>query len=276
MAVRIFNLVSVTAVAGIFLLFITLWNLQARPGYQDLVRFVNDTTLHRSSGKVGSAIKRPSFTEIATKYGTDKVTTHHYNYMYEKYLEPMRDRPLKMLEIGLGCDMSYGPGASYHTWLEFFPNVDMYYIEFDAKCVEKWAQNITNVRIFTGDQADTAFLHRFIAQSGGGFDIIIDDGGHTMNQQIVSLNILYDIVLPGGIYFCEDLATSYDAHYGATEGQRTMMQMIGEMLHDLNTNLSHGPPQKNAVSSQVRSIECGEEICAFFKKDLEKTEVKNA
>lgn len=95
-----------------------------------------------------------------------------------------------------------------------------------------------------------------------------------MNQQIVSLNTLYDIVLPGGIYFCEDLATSYEAGYGATEGAKTMMQMIGEMMHDLNTNLQHGPPQKNLVSSQMRSIECGEEICAFFKKELEKTEIK--
>lgn len=39
---------------------------------------------------------------IARKHGTDKVTTHHYDAMYDKYLEPLRDRPLKMLEIGLG------------------------------------------------------------------------------------------------------------------------------------------------------------------------------
>lgn len=25
--------------------------------------------------------------------------------MYEKYLEPVREKKLKMLEIGLGCDM---------------------------------------------------------------------------------------------------------------------------------------------------------------------------
>lgn len=30
--------------------------------------------------------------------------------MYEKYLSSYRDTPLKMLEIGLGCDMNYGPG----------------------------------------------------------------------------------------------------------------------------------------------------------------------
>ena len=95
---------------------------------------------------IRSYTSRPSFLDIASKFGTDKVTTHHYNYskqstlhqsiaspkqltgrytVYEKYLEPIRDRKLKMLEIGLGCNMNYGPGASYHTWLEFLPNVDL-------------------------------------------------------------------------------------------------------------------------------------------------------
>ncbi|KAF4628041.1 hypothetical protein G7Y89_g10111 [Cudoniella acicularis] len=288
MAVRIFNLVSVTAICGIILLFTTLWNLQSRTGYLDLLRLSNETGVNDKTSididiedgveaNLNATIEeaqlksRPSFTEIGRKYGTDKVTNHHYNYMYEKYLEPMRDKPLKMLEIGLGCDMDYGPGASYHTWLEFFPNVDMYYIEYDAKCVEKWAVNVTNAKIFTGDQGDPAFLHSFVAQSGGGFDIIVDDGGHHMEQQIHSLNILFDIVLPGGIYFCEDLGTSYDiAHGGNTPGRKSMMQMIAELLNDLNTNIWLGPTQINEVASQMRSLECGEEICAFFKKELER------
>ncbi len=194
--------------------------------------------------------------------------------VYEKYLEPIRDKPLKMLEIGLGCNMAYGPGKSYYTWLEFLPNVDLYYIEYDAACVEKWAQNMTDVKIFTGDQANVDFLNTFIASSGGGFDIIIDDGGHTMNQQMTSLNTLFPIVKPGGIYFCEDLATSYLEGYGATEGQKTMMEMVGELLHDLNAGLWGAPERKNKVGEQMRSVECGEEICAFFKKELERTEIR--
>lgn len=67
--------------------------------------------------------------------------------VYEKYLEPIRDKPLKMLEIGLGCDMTYGPGKSYYTWLEFLPNVDMYYIEYNKECVEKWSQVISQLPI---------------------------------------------------------------------------------------------------------------------------------
>jgi hypothetical protein len=60
--------------------------------------------------------------------------------VYEKYLGPIRDKPLKMLEIGLGYNMDYGSGKSYYTWQEFLPDVDLYYIEYDRACVEKWAQ----------------------------------------------------------------------------------------------------------------------------------------
>lgn len=47
----------------------------------------------------------PSFYEIAQGHGTDKVTSHHYEEMYEKYFAPLRHKKIKMFEIGLGCDM---------------------------------------------------------------------------------------------------------------------------------------------------------------------------
>lgn len=36
------------------------------------------------------------------------VQDHAYQYVYSKYLSQMANEPLLMLEIGLGCDMSYG------------------------------------------------------------------------------------------------------------------------------------------------------------------------
>ena len=47
----------------------------------------------------------PSFFEIAQGHGTDKVTSHHYEQMYERYFPALRHKKIKMLEIGLGCDM---------------------------------------------------------------------------------------------------------------------------------------------------------------------------
>jgi hypothetical protein len=59
----------------------------------------------RSSSGDESTFKRPNFEQIARKYGTDKVTTHKYQSMYDKYLSDIRDDQLKVLEIGLGCNM---------------------------------------------------------------------------------------------------------------------------------------------------------------------------
>jgi len=87
MAGKIFNLVSVSAVIGIFFLFTTLWNLQSRdPLYSELVvpanvsatRLANATTT--TSEVPEPTATRPSFLEIAIKHGTDKVNPHHYNF----------------------------------------------------------------------------------------------------------------------------------------------------------------------------------------------------
>lgn len=45
------------------------------------------------------------FEEVALKYGTDKVTSHKYQFMYDKYLRDFHGKPIKLLEIGLGCNM---------------------------------------------------------------------------------------------------------------------------------------------------------------------------
>ena len=43
-------------------------------------------------------------TSLANLYGTDKGTGprgHHYTRIYSELLEPLRDRPIRILEIGL-------------------------------------------------------------------------------------------------------------------------------------------------------------------------------
>jgi hypothetical protein len=185
--------------------------------------------------------------------------------MYTKYLQPMRDQPLKMLEIGLGCDMNYGPGKSYYTWLEFFPHVELYYIEYDAECAAKWTDKTMGATIFAGDQSNVTFLEEFIASTGGDFDVIVDDGGHTMRQQIVSFETLFPAVRPGGIYFCEDLQTSYDVNYGGGENMKgTMLETIKGSLD----NLILGRPANVGAWTAVAGTDCMREICAFSKKEL--------
>jgi len=54
---------------------------------------------------------------LADKYGSDKGSLkHNYTEHYFKYFEPIRHRPLNILEIGVD------KGASIEMWLDFFPS----------------------------------------------------------------------------------------------------------------------------------------------------------
>ncbi|TVY37583.1 8-demethyl-8-alpha-L-rhamnosyl tetracenomycin-C 2'-O-methyltransferase [Lachnellula cervina] len=244
------------ALAFIVLIFLaTLWhgrdNLPQRP-------------MSYIKGKLPLAV-RPSFFEIADSHGTDKVQAHHYEQMYEHRLAPFRDKKIKMLEIGLGCSMVYGPGASYYTWLEYFTNVDLYYIEYDAACAKQWANKTHDATIFAGDQASVPFLQEFLAETGGDFDVIIDDGGHTMDQQRTSLSVLWPHVKPGGVYFIEDLATSYIPMFGGdVDKADTMMGDLKSMLDDMNRVAGHA--DKSPISKDIVSLEYTQECVALTKR----------
>ena len=75
------------------------------------------------------------------------------------------------------------------------------------------------IKIFIGDQADKTFLRRLTREIPR-IDILIDDGGHTMEQQINTFEVMYPHIAPHGIYLCEDIHTSYLKSYGGGYGKR--------------------------------------------------------
>jgi hypothetical protein len=69
------------------------------------------------------------------------------------------------------------------------------------------------MEIFIGDQEDRRFLQE-LADSVGPIQILIDDGGHTMRQQIATFEVMYPAVSTPGVYVVEDLHTSYWKKWG--------------------------------------------------------------
>jgi hypothetical protein len=83
-----------------------------------------------------------SFHNLGMKYQTDKVTYHHYDPMYEKYVRKYVGTNITILEIGLGCGMSYGPGASAYLWRTYLgPLASIHFLEYDRGCGEDWYKN---------------------------------------------------------------------------------------------------------------------------------------
>ena len=226
---------------------------------------------------VGFYSPKSLFLSLAQKYGTDKVSMHNYDVMYTKYLSRVRREVKKILEIGLGCNMAYGPGASARLWRDYLPRATIFEAEYDAQCVKAWSREISelNVTTLVGDQSDTATLKKWIRDSGGEFDVIIDDGGHTNMQMYNSFIVLFSHALkPGGIYFIEDLLVSRGPAWVDGDQQHVMADVIKDWIEHLMVGepkwssgsipVSHYD-SKFASPPGIKSIDCFLSACAIIK-----------
>ena len=105
-----------------------------------------------------------------------------------------------MLEIGIGCDMPQGVGASIPLWRQYFDCGRLIEFEFNRACALGFNASLDGLVV--GDQSNVADLARALAL--GPFHVIIDDGGHTVKQQLASIVHLFPSLPPGGLYFMED------------------------------------------------------------------------
>jgi cephalosporin hydroxylase len=122
-----------------------------------------------------------------------------YFEIYEKHFSKFKNKKIKILEIGIEN------GGSLAMWKQYFgKGTEVVGIDINSKC-KKFEEE--GIKIYIGDQANEIFLAHVIGMEGG-FDIVIDDGGHLMTQQITSFNILYESVRDSGVYLCEDTGTS--------------------------------------------------------------------
>ena len=161
--------------------------------------------------------------------GTDKASFGYYT-MYGKYLAHAAHaagRKFKMLEIGLGCTMHYGPGKSVEMWRQYFgaDRLELHELEIDAACVARWSAELraNGTTAHAGSQTSTADLKRLLVAAGvrpaaaperrgdGQFDMIVDDGLHTAHAQQAAFAYLFPRALrPGGLYAIEDVRTAYE------------------------------------------------------------------
>lgn len=129
----------------------------------------------------------------------------HYFEIYERHFAPYRHRPIRLLELGVLH------GGSLQMWRAYFgPEAQIVGVDINPECAQLAEPG---VEIVIGDQGDPA-THRALRDRFGTFDIVIDDGGHRMDQQVTTFRELYPAVNLGGVYLVEDLHTSYMPNWG--------------------------------------------------------------
>ena len=142
--------------------------------------------------------------DLTFKYDVDALELG-YTQHYDQLLSDVTNDFTKVLEIGVET------GRSHRMWLEYFPNATIYGYDIfkfgvdEFHRLQKGNPYLDRSVMFEGDQSNVEDLNRFKSEHGGDFDMIIDDGGHTMEQMQTSLNHLWDSLKPGGVYVIEDL-----------------------------------------------------------------------
>jgi hypothetical protein len=148
-------------------------------------------------------------TKLAVKYLTDKCPQikHPFTPVYYELLKDKRESTKKVLEIGIGYrEMAlkwrdYMTGASLLMWREFFPNARIYGIDILPNALYKDER----IDSFICDQTSKSDLSSLIQKIGADIDLIVDDGSHKTNDQIVSCQILMPLVNRDVIYIIEDV-----------------------------------------------------------------------
>lgn len=147
---------------------------------------------------------------------TDKTWRHGYHWFYGRHLHRYRGKKnLAILEIGSRR------GDSALAWKEYFgsnANIDMitYGGNNDSHKFDNPTINCANdescgrIHTFYCDQSDAERLEKeVIAARPDGWDVVIDDGSHVPAHNIISFEVLWKHVRPGGVYVVEDIETSY-------------------------------------------------------------------
>ena len=101
-----------------------------------------------------------------------------------------------MLEIGIYS------GGSLGMWRSYFGNqCHIYGVDIENAC-STYENEYTTVYI--GDQSDREFWKK-LRENTPPIDILIDDGGHTPEQQRITLEEMLPHLRCGGVYLCEDV-----------------------------------------------------------------------
>ncbi len=181
-------------------------------------------------------------------YGNEGPSAHkwkHYLSIYVKHLAPYRNKPVRLLEIGVF------KGGSLRLWRQYFgPEAIIFGIDINPECAAFDGQD-AQVRI--GSQHDSVFLDRVVSEMGA-LDIVIDDGSHVSPHQVASFKSLFPRLNQGGIYICEDLHSNYwrGWHQGGYRRSSTFIETCKRLVDDIHSDFhSRG---SDPISTEIAGI----------------------
>lgn len=177
--------------------------------------------------------------ELAIKNNTDKSSLdHNYAPLYQMYFDKFIKNPKKILELGVYSTSTIPTietaGASLRTWSDYFPNTKIYGLDISDYSMISKTKEYPNIETFACNGeiinekdfdnithpwlrelyvrpemvGGKVGLDKAVENFGSDYDIIIDDGPHTMSSQQIFLKYMFRHLKSKGLFVVEDLHTS--------------------------------------------------------------------
>jgi cephalosporin hydroxylase len=234
-------------------------------------RFVKKSAFEPSQTSTAMGLRAQIAADLASKYGhigdivdfflqhtgegVDKW--HHYLPLYERYLGPWRNRPLRFLEIGVS------KGGSLEMWRKYFgPDAVIFGIDIDPTCARF---NGIGGQVRIGSQDDPDFLGAVVDEMGG-VDVVLDDGSHMMSHVRASLIALFPRLSMGGTYIIEDLHTAYWEQYGGgADAPANFFNLVRSMIDDMHTWYHEGGVTHLATAEHATGIHIHDSMVVLDK-----------
>lgn len=148
----------------------------------------------------------PTLEELAHGSSTDKNTTHSYLPLYQSLLEGKRESARNVLEIGIG---DFGPknGGSIKLWADYFTSATIYGLDIlpRERVMDELLHHDRVVLLTSTDAYDVGFFTTHFLGLPLKFDVLIDDGPHTLESMKQFLRLYSQLMTDDGILILEDV-----------------------------------------------------------------------
>ncbi|MGH1427531.1 MAG: class I SAM-dependent methyltransferase [Arenicella sp.] len=167
----------------------------------------------------------------------------HYFNIYDRHFSRFRGTDVHIVEFGVS------QGGSLQMWKDYFGSkCQIYGVDINHHC-KQFEED--QVQVLIGDQNDRSFLKSLVTKIPR-VDILIDDGGHMMKEQINTFEVLFDHIQNDGVYLCEDLHTSYWSNFaGGYKKRKTFIEYSKNFIDDIHA--WHSRTRKLKVSNFTKT-----------------------
>jgi hypothetical protein len=142
----------------------------------------------------------------------------HYFDIYERHFSRFVGKPVTVVEIGVMG------GGSLDLWRRYFGSqASIYGVDINEACRRLEPDH----KILIGDQGSRVFWNRVKALVPS-VDILIDDGSHRPEDQIVTLEEMLPHISPGGVFLCEDIHGVHNGFCAYAHGLTKSLNAMGE------------------------------------------------